>query len=130
MLYELRVYHATPGRLPDLLKRFELTTVRLFEKHGIRQLGFWTVAIGEASSDLIYILQWESLTERDQRLAAFQSDPEWIEARRRSEENRLGRQQHPDADFIFKGQIKRASLQAGESRWRRCSSVGTPYLVS
>jgi hypothetical protein len=52
MLYELRVYHATPGRLPDLLKRFETTTVRLFGKHGIRQLGFWTVAIGEASSDL------------------------------------------------------------------------------
>src|SRR5260370_40914306 len=87
MLYELRVYHATTGRLPDLLTRFETTTVRLFEKHGIRHLGFWTVAIGEASSDLIYILQWESLAERDQRLAAFQSDPEWIEARRRSEEN-------------------------------------------
>jgi hypothetical protein len=45
------------------------------------------VAIGGASSDLIYILQWESLAERDKRLAAFQGDPEWIEARRRSEEN-------------------------------------------
>ncbi len=87
MLYELRVYHATPRRLPDLLKRFETTTVRLFEKHGIRQLGYWTVAIGEASSDLIYALQWESLAERDQRFAAFQSDPEWIAARRRSKEN-------------------------------------------
>ncbi len=87
MLYELRVYHAFPGRLPALLKRFETTTVRLFEKHGIRQLGFWTVAIGESSSDLIYILQWESLAERDKRFAAFQSDPEWIEARRKSEED-------------------------------------------
>ncbi len=87
MLYELRVYHAVPGRLPALLKRFETTTVRLFEKHSIRQLGFWTVAIGESSSDLIYILQWESLAERDKRFAAFQSDPEWIEARRKSEED-------------------------------------------
>lgn len=87
MVYELRIYHAVPGRLPALLKRFETTTVRLFEKHGIRQLGFWTVAIGESSSDLIYILQWESLAERDKRFAAFQSDPEWIEARRKSEEN-------------------------------------------
>ena len=87
MLYELRVYHAVAGRLPALLKRFETTTVRLFEKHGIRQLGFWTVAIGESSSDLIYILQWESLAERDKRFAAFQSDPEWIEARRKSEED-------------------------------------------
>src|SRR5216683_5486067 len=72
MLYELRVYHSLPGRLPALLKRFETATVRLFEKHGIRQLGFWTVAIGESNQDLVYILQWESLAERDQKFAAFQ----------------------------------------------------------
>ncbi len=87
MLYELRVYHCLPGRLPALLKRFETVTVRLFEKHGIRQLGFWTVAIGESNQDLVYILQWETLADRDKRFAAFQSDPEWIEARRRSEED-------------------------------------------
>jgi NIPSNAP len=85
MIYELRTYHCVPGRLPNLVKRFESTTIRLFEKHGIRQLGFWTVAIGESNQDLIYILQWESLAERDRRFAAFQSDPEWIEARRKSE---------------------------------------------
>jgi len=87
MVYELRVYHAVPGRLPDLMKRFETVTVRLFEKHGIRQVGFWTVAFGESNQDLIYILQWESLADREKRFAGFQSDPEWIEARRRSEEN-------------------------------------------
>jgi hypothetical protein len=87
MLYELRVYHCLPGRLPALMKRFETVTVRLFEKHGIRQFGFWTVAIGESNQDLVYILQWESLAERDKRFAAFQSDPEWIEARRKSEED-------------------------------------------
>jgi NIPSNAP protein len=86
MVYELRVYHALPGRLPDLLKRFETVTVRLFEKHGIRQVGFWTVAVGESSNDLIYILQWESLADREKRFPAFAADPEWIEARRRSEE--------------------------------------------
>jgi hypothetical protein len=36
MVYELRVYHAVPGRLPDLVKEFETVTVRLFERHGIR----------------------------------------------------------------------------------------------
>ena len=87
MLYELRVYHCLPGRLPALMKRFETVTVRLFEKHGIKQFGFWTVAIGESNQDLVYILQWESLADRDKRLAAFQSDPEWIEARRKSEED-------------------------------------------
>ncbi len=87
MIYELRVYHCLPGRLPDLVKRFETVTVRLFEKHGIQQLGFWTVAIGESNADLIYILKWDSLADREARFAAFQRDPEWIEARRRSEEN-------------------------------------------
>lgn len=87
MLHELRIYHAMPGRLPDLLNRFEKTTVRLFEKHGIKQVGFWTVAIGESNQDLIYLLAWESMGERDQRWATFQADPEWIEARRKSEEN-------------------------------------------
>ena len=87
MIYELRVYHCLPGRLPALLKRFETATMRLFEKHGIRQLGFWTVAVGESNQDLVYMLQWESMADRDKRFAAFQADPEWIEARRKSEED-------------------------------------------
>jgi len=85
MIYELRVYHCMPGRLPALVKRFETVTVALFEKHGIRQVGFWTVAIGESNQDLVYILQWESLTDRDKKFAAFQADPEWIAARAKSE---------------------------------------------
>jgi hypothetical protein len=87
MIYELRNYHCLPGRLPALLKRFETATIRLFEKHGIKQVGFWTVAIGESNQDLIYILQWESLAERDAKFGTFQKDPEWLEARRKSEEN-------------------------------------------
>jgi NIPSNAP protein len=87
MIYELRVYHCLPGRLPALVKRFETATLRLFEKHGIRQAGFWTVAIGESNHDLIYILQWESLADRDKKFAAFLADPEWLDARRKSEEN-------------------------------------------
>jgi hypothetical protein len=87
MIHELRIYHAMPGKLPALLKRFENTTVRLFEKHGFKQIGYWTIAIGESNQDLIYILQWESLGEREKKFAAFQADPEWIEARRKSEEN-------------------------------------------
>jgi hypothetical protein len=40
MIYELRIYHCLPGRLPALIKRFETVTMRLFEKHGFRQGGF------------------------------------------------------------------------------------------
>jgi NIPSNAP len=87
MLHELRVFHCRAGRLPAQLKRFETDTLRLFEKHGIRPLGFWTVAIGESNNDLFLILQWESLAEREQKFGAFVNDPEWHEARRKSEED-------------------------------------------
>jgi hypothetical protein len=46
MIYELRIYQCVPGRLPVLLKRFEDHTLKIWEKHGIRQAGFWTVLIG------------------------------------------------------------------------------------
>ena len=71
MIHELRVFHCVAGRLPALLKRFENDTLRLFEKHGIKQLGFWTVAIGDSNNDLFLILQWESLAEREQNFGAF-----------------------------------------------------------
>jgi len=87
MIHELRIYHSMPGRLPDLLKRFETATTALFEKHGFKQIGYWTVAIGEGNQDLVYMLQWESLAERDKKFAAFATDPDWIAARKKSEEN-------------------------------------------
>lgn len=87
MIYELRVYHAMPGRLPDLNKRFETITLKIWEKHGIRQAGFWTTLVGESNADLTYMLAWESLAEREQKWNAFQSDPEWIAARAETEKN-------------------------------------------
>lgn len=87
MIHELRVFHCAPGRLPALLRRFENDTLRLFEKHGIQQLGFWTVAIGESNNDLFLILQWESLAEREQKFGAFVKDPEWLEVQRRTQED-------------------------------------------
>jgi len=87
MIYELRIYHCVTGRLPALLKRFDTVTLKLWEKHGIRQAGFWTVAIGESNQDLYYMLAWESLAEREKKWAAFSSDPEWIAARAKSEED-------------------------------------------
>lgn len=81
MLYELRVYHATPGHLAALNKRFETITLKFWEKYGIRQVGFWTVAIGSNSNDLYYLLEWESLAEREKKWNAFAADPEWHKSR-------------------------------------------------
>jgi NIPSNAP len=87
MIYELRVYHCVPGRLPDLLKRFDTITLKLWDKHGIKQAGFWTVLVGESNQDLYYLLKWESLAEREQKFGAFGADPEWLAARAETEKN-------------------------------------------
>jgi hypothetical protein len=87
MIYELRIYECVPGKLPDLNKRFATITLKLWEKHGIKQAGFWTTVIGESSQTLYYMLAWESLAEREKKWAAFGVDPEWQTARAKTEEN-------------------------------------------
>ncbi|MDP6707719.1 MAG: NIPSNAP family protein [Alphaproteobacteria bacterium] len=87
MIYELRIYHCVPGRLPALLNRFETITLPLWEKHGIRQAGFWTTGIGDSNQDLYYFLAWESLAEREQKWDAFAADPEWLEKRAETEKD-------------------------------------------
>jgi hypothetical protein len=87
MIYEMRVYRCVPGRLPALLDRFNTVTLKIWEKHGIRQAGFFTTVIGESNQDLTYFLAWESLAEREKKWTAFQTDPEWIAARAKTEES-------------------------------------------
>ncbi len=87
MIYEIRVYRCVPGRLPALLNRFQNITLKLWEKHGIRQAGFWTTLVGESNQDLTYMLAWESLAERDQKWGAFSADPEWISKRAETEKD-------------------------------------------
>lgn len=89
MIYELRVYTCLPGRLPALLKRFETRTLGIWERHGIRQAGFWTTAVGPESNVLTYLLAWTSMGERETKWAAFVSDPEWHKARDESEADGL-----------------------------------------
>ena len=85
MIHELRIYDCVPGRLPNLLKRFDTITLKIWERHGIRQAGFWTTLIGESNQRLYYLLAWESLADRERKWDAFQADPEWIAARAQTE---------------------------------------------
>ncbi|MEO8142835.1 MAG: NIPSNAP family protein [Betaproteobacteria bacterium] len=87
MIHELRVYRCMPGKLPDLNKRFESVTLKLWEKHGFRPVGFWTTVIGESNQDLTYLLEWKDLGERERVWAAFMGDQEWLKARAESEKN-------------------------------------------
>jgi len=85
MIHEMSVYECVPGRLPALLKRFETITLKLWEKHGIQQAGFWTVLVGESNQTLYYLLAWDSLAEREKKWNAFASDPEWLQKRAETE---------------------------------------------
>ena len=85
MIYELRVYQAVPGFLPAVIKRFETITLGIWERHGIKQAGFWTTAIGSSNQTLTYMLAWESMAERETKWTAFQADPEWQTKRAETE---------------------------------------------
>jgi hypothetical protein len=87
MLYELRIYDCCPGRLPALLNRFQNHTTKIWERHGIKQGGFWTTVIGGHNHRLYYFLTWNSLAEREEKWNKFQADPEWIKARAESEKD-------------------------------------------
>jgi len=81
-LYELRTYTTAPGRLPALQKLFADHTMRLFEKHGMRNGMHW-IPTDDARKDntLIYFLVHENREAADRSWKAFQDDPEWISAR-------------------------------------------------
>ena len=87
MIYEQRLYQATPGKLPALLARFRNHTLKLWERHGIRQAGFFTTLIGASSNDLTYYLAWESMAEREQKWPAFATDPEWLAVKAETEKD-------------------------------------------
>ena len=87
MLYEFRRYEVTPGKMPALLDRFGSFTVPKWkEEFGFRLIGFWTPDIGAPNDELIYILGWESLEEREQKFHVWHNAPEraarWTESER------------------------------------------------
>jgi hypothetical protein len=87
-LYELRVYHAAPGKLAELLARFREHTVKVFDRHGMKSVAYWTpVEEPEKSNTLIYILYHPSREAATANWKSFQDDPEWKSVRDKSEAN-------------------------------------------
>jgi len=87
-VYELRVYHAAPGKLPDLLRRFREHTMKLFSKHRMKSIAYWTpIDAPESSNTLIYILRHPNREAAAANWKAFQDDPEWQRVKKESEAN-------------------------------------------
>jgi NIPSNAP len=77
MIYEMRVYEAATGRLPDVNKRFNDHTTKLFEKHAIKNVGYWTTDVGESNHELTYIVAFKDANQRMDAWKNFRADPEW-----------------------------------------------------
>lgn len=86
MLYELRVYYVNPGKMKPLQDRFANVALHYMKKHGIKPLLFMEAVIG-TSNQLTYILEWESLAQREKCFTAFMGDPGWLAARAESEKD-------------------------------------------
>ncbi len=87
-VYELRIYHANEGKLDDLLKRFRDHTTRIFERHGMKNVAYWTPLDDPLKGKtLIYILAHPSREAAFSNWKAFGDDPEWQKVRDASEVN-------------------------------------------
>lgn len=82
--FELRIYYCYPGRLDALIERFQNHTTRIFEKHGMENIGYWLPTNNEKNA-LYYILAYPSKEARDKSWAGFSSDPEWKDVQSKSE---------------------------------------------
>jgi hypothetical protein len=84
--YEMRVYYAPPGKLEALNARFRNHTCKLFEKHGMVNIGYW-VPTDNPDNKLVYILAYPSREARDQSWKDFMADPDWQAVVKASEVN-------------------------------------------
>jgi hypothetical protein len=89
VIYELRVYECLPGRLPAINARFANHTTKLFEKHGIKNIGYWTTDVGESNHELTYLVAFEDANQRAAAWDAFRNDPEWAKVTEESHRDGL-----------------------------------------
>jgi uncharacterized protein YbaA (DUF1428 family) len=87
-VFEMRTYYANPGKMTALHARFRDHTCKLFEKHGMSIVGFWSpIDKDKAEEVLVYILAYPSKEAADKAWKEFQADPEWIKAKTESEKD-------------------------------------------
>jgi hypothetical protein len=87
-VFEMRTYYAAPGKMEALHKRFRDHTNKLFEKHGMTIIGFWSpLDSKEAEQKMVYILAYPSREAADKSWKDFQNDPVWKEAKAASEKD-------------------------------------------
>lgn len=75
-VFELRVYHAVPGKVPELETEFRDKVTKLFAKHDLKPIGFWKPVDGAyADNTFIYIIAHPSRDAAKEHWDAFRADP-------------------------------------------------------
>ena len=99
--FEMRTYHANPGKMQALHARFRDHTIKLFEKHGMTVVGFWKpLEQKEGEEKLVYILAFPSKDAADKSWKEFQDDPDWQKARDESEKDGKLLAKRPESVFL------------------------------
>jgi len=87
-IFDMRIYKANPGKLEALNARFRDHTCRIFRKHGMEIIGFWSPIDGDEAKDtLIYIVAFPSVEAQKKAWDAFWADPEWKKVKADSEKD-------------------------------------------
>jgi hypothetical protein len=85
-VFEMRTYYAHPGKMQALHARFRDHTMKLFVKHGMTNVGYWSpLDAAEAEKKLVYILAFPSREAAKKSWQDFQNDPAWKKAKADSE---------------------------------------------
>ena len=87
-VYELRIYHLNPGKLPLILERFRTRETKIFTRLGMHCVAFWTPIDGELPAEtLVYLLRHKSRETARAAWEAFGKDPEWVALKAESEKD-------------------------------------------
>ncbi|MGH9373964.1 MAG: NIPSNAP family protein [Vicinamibacterales bacterium] len=100
-VFELRTYTTPPGKLEALKTRFRDHTIRLFERHGMTNIGYWIpMDAPNSENTLIYILAHASREAAEKSWAAFRADPEWQKVAKESQKDGPLTSKRPDSVFL------------------------------
>ncbi len=91
-VYELRIYHLNPGKLPLILDRFRTKETAIFTRCGMHNVAFWTPTDDQGNAEthgntLIYILRHASREAAKSSWAKFSADPEWVALKAETEQD-------------------------------------------
>jgi len=85
-VFEFRIYTAAEGKLAALNARFRDHTCKLFEKHGLTNVGYW-VPVDKSDSRLIYVISSPNRAAHKKSWQGFLNDPNWKKAYAASTKN-------------------------------------------